>query len=322
MAYYWKCKKHNEVMKEKLDESGTKIIPYCSHCECKKEYEEALVDTSKRFKYKSILPKHKTLNVRIGYQLSIVLCMVLLFNILIAVIIEKEISAIIGCSFAIFLLLSISIHDMFFSKLAKQKVLDKLLPTLEQIKEINIEKFRMYQREVNEYKERLKRQFMYNNIDFKEIDSLDGFKFEEYIAKLLENLGFSKTYVTKKSGDFGADIIAIDKNDTRVAVQCKRYGTQNSVGNDAIQQIYSAMGYFDCQKAMVITTSYFSKPALQMAQKLGVELWNRNTLTEKIASITKESWNEYLSKYYVYPHNPIPLSNDKFNYVKYESVER
>lgn len=33
MAYYWKCKKHNEVMMEKLDESRTKIIPYCTYCE-------------------------------------------------------------------------------------------------------------------------------------------------------------------------------------------------------------------------------------------------------------------------------------------------
>jgi HJR/Mrr/RecB family endonuclease len=55
-----------------------------------------------------------------------------------------------------------------------------------------------------------------------EIDQMNGYEFEEYIAKLLIKLGYKSATVTKKSGDFGADIIAVDKNNKRVAVQCKR----------------------------------------------------------------------------------------------------
>lgn len=213
-----------------------------------------------------------------------------------------------------------SIYSMFFSKSAKQKVLERSLPTLEQILEMNSGIINSNQSEVDEYKKRLKRQYMYRIINFDEIDNMDGFEFEQYTARLLENLGFKKAYVTPKSGDFGADVIAMDSNDIRVAVQCKRYGKQNLVGNDAIQQIHSAKDFYDCQKSLVVTTSYFSKPAFKMAQKIGVELWNRKTLKEKIASVSKESWNDYLSKYYIKPKNKIPLTNDRVDYVKNESL--
>ncbi len=29
MAYHWKCNTHNEIMSERMDKTGNKIVPYC-----------------------------------------------------------------------------------------------------------------------------------------------------------------------------------------------------------------------------------------------------------------------------------------------------
>ena len=51
--------------------------------------------------------------------------------------------------------------------------------------------------------------------------SLDGWEFEEEVARVFELNGY-KTKVTKKSGDGGIDIIMY-KNNYKYAVQCKHY---------------------------------------------------------------------------------------------------
>jgi restriction system protein len=71
---------------------------------------------------------------------------------------------------------------------------------------------------------------------------------------------------------------------------------------------------------MVITNSYFSKPAYQMGRKLGVKMWSRKTLSEKISSVGEERWNDFLSKHYIKPRNRVPLANDRVNYVENKSV--
>jgi hypothetical protein len=120
--------------------------------------------------------------------------------------------------------------------------------------------------------------------------------------------------VTQQSGDFGADIIAVNQEGVKVAVQCKRYGEQNYVGILAIQEIFTAMEYYDCQQAMVITNSFFTKQAAQTAQKVGVTLWNRNDLAEKVIGLNKESWNDYLLTYYIDPKN----NGEDYVYVRNE----
>lgn len=180
------------------------------------------------------------------------------------------------------------------------------IPTVEGLVNDKNDLITSRQKEVEEFKETLGKSYKQQTLkthDMSEIDRMDGFEFEEYIARVLLRLGYVKATVTKKSGDFGVDVIAVDSNNIMVGIQCKRYGTQNLVGLSAIQEIFSATAYRDCEKAMVITSSYFTNQAVQMAQKLGVELWNRKTLSEKIAGIGQESWNDFLSKYYIKPCN-------------------
>ncbi|PRX77140.1 restriction endonuclease [Bacillus sp. V-88] len=87
----------------------------------------------------------------------------------------------------------------------------------------------------------LKRKYKSYSIKVEEIDLLDGYEFEVYVSNLLEALGFKQATVTQRSGDYGADILGVNGDNERVAIQCKRYKEGSNVGVDAIQQIHTAM---------------------------------------------------------------------------------
>lgn len=97
-----------------------------------------------------------------------------------------------------------------------------------------------------------------------------GEEYEYYVAERLKHMGFNRVEVTQLSGDYGADIIAYDPNGIKTCIQCKKYS--GSVGIAAVQEIYGAMAYYDCEKAMVITTSTYTNAARELANKTGVRI--------------------------------------------------
>lgn len=119
-----------------------------------------------------------------------------------------------------------------------------------------------------------------DSININDIDELGGIEFESFLRRVFLADGY-KVEKTPATGDSGVDLI-LDKDGEKVAVQAKRYDKSNTVPNKAVQEIYSGKDIYNCQKAMVITTSYFSKQAIRDAQKLGVELWDRGKLLTKI----------------------------------------
>ena len=109
----------------------------------------------------------------------------------------------------------------------------------------------------------------------KEIDLMEGYEFEQYCANLLEEHGFQEVEVTKGSGDFGVDVLA-QREGISYAIQCKRY--DGPVGVHAIQEIYAGRDYYDCMVGVVMTNQYFTAPAVEVAQKLKILLWDRDYL--------------------------------------------
>ncbi len=101
------------------------------------------------------------------------------------------------------------------------------------------------------------------------IDEMTGEEFEQLCVKILHSMGYSDISTTKTTGDQGVDILA-HKNGVLYAVQCKRYSS--SVGNDAIQQVYAGAAYYGASKKIVMSNSYFTKSAVQLAEKIGVDL--------------------------------------------------
>ena len=119
------------------------------------------------------------------------------------------------------------------------------------------------------------------------VDGMNGHDFEAFTAKLLRSRGFSVS-VTSSTGDFGADVIA-SKADTKYAVQCKRNAIQNKVSVRAVQEAVAAMPFYDCGKAMVIATGYFTNQAVQYAEKVGCDLVGRDTLMTWIEAFDRAS---------------------------------
>ena len=116
---------------------------------------------------------------------------------------------------------------------------------------------------------------IHKSIDLSEIDNMDGIAFENLTAELLRNNGFKNVEVTKASGDYGVDIVA-NKDNKKYAFQCKCYSSK--LGIKPIQEVYSGVKMYGADTAVVITNSYFTPNAFNLADELGVLLWDRKNL--------------------------------------------
>ena len=117
-------------------------------------------------------------------------------------------------------------------------------------------------------------------ITIDDIDLMSGDEFEEFVAELFRKIGYVSN-ITKHSGDQGVDVI-IEKNGVKIGIQAKCYA--GSVGNSAIQEVVAGKSYYGLNKAIVITNSFFTKQAIELADSNNVILWDRNMLKEKISS--------------------------------------
>ncbi|MEH6938320.1 restriction endonuclease [Bacillus sp. JJ664] len=114
------------------------------------------------------------------------------------------------------------------------------------------------------------------NISIEQIDLMTGIEFEHFLKSLFDKRGF-KSVVTPGSGDQGVDLI-LYKDGRKIAIQAKRYSVTNNVGNKAIQEVNTGMQFYECNEAYVITTSDYTRSAVQLAMKVEVKLVNRNNL--------------------------------------------
>lgn len=118
-----------------------------------------------------------------------------------------------------------------------------------------------------------------------EIDFMDGYQFEEYIATIYRKKGYTAT-VTKSSGDQGVDVIITDNLGYKIGIQTKRSGTK--ITNSAVQEIYSGINYYDCFKGIVITNNYFTPSAVSLAEHNNIELINRTRLFKMLDYVHNE----------------------------------
>ncbi len=114
------------------------------------------------------------------------------------------------------------------------------------------------------------------------IDNMAGRDFEFWCARYLSQRGFSDVSVTRGSNDYGVDILASKDGET-YAVQCKR--CSYPVSNKAVQEVYTGMQMYGCSLAAVMTNGYFSDAAVKTAEKVDVQLWDRDWLLDNALRI-------------------------------------
>ena len=113
-----------------------------------------------------------------------------------------------------------------------------------------------------------------------EIDMMNGREFEVFLADFFCRCGYHVN-LTPHSNDKGADLIIQTYGfGIRTVVQAKR--CKKTIGVKAVQEVYAAQGCYKTDKSLVIISSKFSKPAKDMANKLNVELWDRQRLMQEL----------------------------------------
>ena len=105
------------------------------------------------------------------------------------------------------------------------------------------------------------------------MDEMEGHDFEYYCADLLKKDGFTNVEVTRGSGDYGVDILA-ERDGISYAFQCKCY--DKPIGVKAVQEVYAGRDYYDRMVGVVITNQYYTQPAIDLAAKLKILLWDRD----------------------------------------------
>lgn len=127
-------------------------------------------------------------------------------------------------------------------------------------------------------KEELRKQHYLSSSIYK-IDKMTGEEFEELLCYHFKRYGYTKCKMTKRSCDFGADLV-MSNGTERIVVQAKRYQNKK-VGISAVQQVEASKSYYHATKGMVVTNNYFTPSAKKLALKCGIELWDRNDLIKK-----------------------------------------
>ena len=104
------------------------------------------------------------------------------------------------------------------------------------------------------------------------LHNLSSYDFERIIAKIFEKRGFS-VRITPQTRDGGKDIF-IAKNDLcsfLFYVECKKYALNRPVGIEVIQRLYGIISAEKATGGIIVTTSYFAKPAKDYIQEHQLE---------------------------------------------------
>tara|TARA_B100000575_G_C23102132_1_gene635899 strand:- start:508 stop:1497 length:990 start_codon:yes stop_codon:yes gene_type:complete len=162
--------------------------------------------------------------------------------------------------------------------------LNRIKPSEHNLLKYNIPKPKIetYDTSILEYDKSTIKNVISSAIDMRFMN-FSPFDFEQFIADLYQKDGYN-VEKTKNSGDFGADVI-VKKHGKKFVIQVKRFSKNNSVGVKDINQVIGAKNYYQADKAIVVTTSSFSKPGKELASKTDVDLIGWESLKDMIVNI-------------------------------------
>ncbi|MGW0842307.1 restriction endonuclease [Streptomyces sp. NPDC002787] len=124
-------------------------------------------------------------------------------------------------------------------------------------------------------------------------DALTPAEFEETIAALCERDGCSAVDVVGGAGDLGADVVAATPDGRRIVIQCKHYGDSHRVGSQDLQRFGgTCFTVHEADVAVLVTTSDFTTPAVEYADRCGIVCVDRETLRAWADGTGPRPWDE------------------------------
>ena len=99
-------------------------------------------------------------------------------------------------------------------------------------------------------------------------------RFEELVHCLLTDFGYD-CELTPQTRDGGYDIYAnlrTRAGSFLLLVECKRWAPVEHVGIDIVQRVNGVRDAANAHKAMIVTTSFFTQPAIQEQRRIATKL--------------------------------------------------
>ena len=143
-------------------------------------------------------------------------------------------------------------------------------------------------------------------------------QFEELVCEHYRKQGY-KAEITPLSGDYGIDVFAT-KGKEKLAIQAKMYGNSTrKINRQCVMELHGAKDYFDCTKAIIATDGTFLKDAIQVAEKLNIDIIYLDSLTiaKPTTSKSKEKTFDDIWLKYIIPlqGKTLTKSNNETNVI-------
>jgi hypothetical protein len=102
-------------------------------------------------------------------------------------------------------------------------------------------------------------------------------QFEEFIAELWDRFGY-QVELTKPTRDGGRDVVAVRRAEAelRFLIECKRNNLSHKVGVSLVRALYGVKTHEKATKAILATTSYFTRTAKEFFEEHRWELEPRD----------------------------------------------
>lgn len=100
-------------------------------------------------------------------------------------------------------------------------------------------------------------------LSLRDLQAMDPFAFEEYVAQRIFARQGYKVINTQDSKDGGVDIQVTDPDGYEAIVQCKRY--RGTVGSATVRELYGTMIHSGVSRAFLVTSGTISEDARRWA---------------------------------------------------------
>lgn len=115
-------------------------------------------------------------------------------------------------------------------------------------------------------------------LSLREVQAMDPFAFEEYVAQRLFARQGYRVVNTQDSKDGGIDVLVTDRYGEQAVVQCKRY--RATVGAGTVRELYGTMIHTGAARAFLVTSSTISEDARRWAADKPITLIDGKRLVE------------------------------------------
>lgn len=121
------------------------------------------------------------------------------------------------------------------------------------------------------------------NSKLEEIDQMNEEKFISYVGELYRRQSY-QVYILQEDKKLGCDIKAYKHKDS-LCIKCIHGNEEDKVGRDVIDEAYSSIKLYKVKRCMVITNTFYSQEAREVAKANGISLVDRIELHNLIYKV-------------------------------------